>query len=117
MHRGGQLPVSDQKTNRGLELSRILLEELWHGSFERGESGVDLDDLIGADRVCGIHVGTVLGPLGAALTAMEDAGVGARAVEIDDRLGQLATARTTAAIPGLHPRVLHRTYPLKRESA
>jgi hypothetical protein len=69
---------------------------------------VNLDHLFGADGVCGIHLGTVLGPLFAALTAMEDAGVGTRAVEINDRLGAAPTARTP---------LLHRTYPLKAETA
>jgi hypothetical protein len=84
----------------------VVLEKLRHGAFECGEAGVDLDHLVRADGFGGVSI-AVLGPLCAALTAMEETDVGVSAKDVYGRVDELAAARTIGPISGLQPRLLH----------
>ena len=73
-------------------LSRVALQQLGEGAFELGEALVHLNHLVGADGVVWVDIGLVLGPLSAAVTAVEQVAVGVGAVNVDRRvLGSAST--------------------------
>jgi hypothetical protein len=51
-------------------------EKLGYGTFERGQTDMDLDHFVRADRLRWIDAGLVLGPFVSALTAVEEVAVG-----------------------------------------
>ncbi|MDQ6721990.1 MAG: hypothetical protein M3003_14505 [Candidatus Dormibacteraeota bacterium] len=54
-----------------LALGRGRLEQLGDRTFECGQAYMDIDHLVRADGIRRVDIGLVLGPLSAALTAVE----------------------------------------------
>src|SRR5229473_4151529 len=86
-------PLGSPRRRRGRQLPHcvgklgwVALQQLGERAFELGEALVHLDHLVRADRVVGVDIGLVLGPLRATVTAVEQVAVGVRAVYVYRRL-------------------------------
>src|SRR5260370_2573367 len=62
---------------------RVAFQELGDRALERGQALVHLDHLIRADRIVGIDVGLVLGPLRAAFATVEEVAIRVGSVDVD----------------------------------
>jgi len=79
-----------------MALGGTLLEQLGDGPIEAGQTPVNLDDLIRANRVSWVDVRLVFGPFRAALTSPKEVAVGAGAVDVNGGILELASADATS---------------------
>jgi len=73
-------------------LGETLLQELGDGTVELGQTCVNLDDFIRANRVCWVDVSLVFGPLGAAFAEPKEVTIDVRPVNVNRGVLELASA-------------------------
>ena len=83
----------------------VRLQQLGDRTFELRQLAVNLDHLVRRHGVHRIDVLVVLGPLGAAVAAVEQEAVGAGAIRVDRSVFQAPTAGALALV-WLQPRLL-----------